>query len=226
MSAVLDKLIDSTPYLWKGKHPGCMPLAHISTGFKVLDQALPGNGWPLGSVVELLPSSTGIGELRLMLPAIRLLAQKQLNILMINTPYCPNAPAFASARVDLNYLLIITTATQRDALWSAEKALRNRACGMVLLWRDGLHGTGSIKEPMIRRLQVAAQTGASILILYRSCSPDQPQTCFNQSSWAAVRLKLDAIGNDELKIDIIRALGTCRRGCTRIKLTESEFQHT
>lgn len=226
MSVVLDKLIDSTPYLWKGNRPGHTSLAHISTGFESLDEALPGSGWPLGSVIELLPLSAGIGEVRLMLPAIRLLTQKRLNVLMINTPHCPYAPALTRAGIDLNYLLIVTSIRQRDALWTAEKALRNRACGMVMLWPNSLRGPSSIKEQMIRRLQVAAQTGASILILYRSCSPNHPRALFNQSSWAAIRLKLDATGKDALKIDIIRALGAFKHSCLRIKLIEAEFQHT
>jgi protein ImuA len=38
------------------------------TGSERLDAVLPGGGWQSGTIVELMPMSMGIGELRLLMP--------------------------------------------------------------------------------------------------------------------------------------------------------------
>src|SRR4051812_39379662 len=45
------------------------PLAQ-STGFADFDALLPGGGWPVGAITELMPETYGIGELSLLLPAL------------------------------------------------------------------------------------------------------------------------------------------------------------
>jgi hypothetical protein len=45
------------------------------SGFAVLDAQLPGGGWPIGAITELMPELAGIGELRLLAPALVALAR-------------------------------------------------------------------------------------------------------------------------------------------------------
>jgi len=42
----------------------------VSSGFPELDAGLPGGGWPAGALTEILPAHEGIGELRLLGPAL------------------------------------------------------------------------------------------------------------------------------------------------------------
>ncbi len=218
MSDVLDELLGSTPFLWKGCRSRSRSSAILPTGYRQLDCAFPGGGWPLGVVVELLTETIGIGELRLLLPAIQHLTQNQQQVLMINTPYVPYAPALLSAGLDLSYLPLLMPRDHRDALWAAEKALTNPACGMVLLWSGHLFGsgTGLNENKAVRRLQVAAQVGRSLLVLYR-CAEGYRQN--QQTPWAAVRLRL-AAKNESLLVDLLKFRGMYKRLCIELDLAE------
>ena len=210
MDKTLDALIDSNPHLWRGGR-AASAVDVLTTGFLVLDQALPNNGWPWGSVVELLLPAMGIGEVRLLLPAIVQITRNRHHVLMIDAPYRPYAPALFAAGIDLDYVLIVSPNSRRDALWSAEKALANQACGMVLLWHgDRREKARSQSDPhSVRRLQVAAQAGHSLLFLYRRIDP-RKTAVLEQHSWAAVRLLLSAAGN-HLDVEILKARGSCKR---------------
>lgn len=217
MSDAVDELLGSTPFLWKGCRSRVQSSAILPTGYRQLDCAFPGGGWPLGVVIELLTETIGIGELRLLLPAIQHLTQNQRQVLMINAPYVPYAPALLKAGLDLSYLPLLMPRDRRDALWAAEKALTNPACGMVLLWSGHLfNGTGVDENKAVRRLQVAAQVGRSLLVLYR-CAERGRQN--QQTPWAAVRLRL-AAKNESLLVDLLKFRGLYKRLCIELDLTE------
>jgi hypothetical protein len=42
-----------------------------ASGWTELDAVLPGGGWQVGTIVELMPTAIGIGELRLIVPRWR-----------------------------------------------------------------------------------------------------------------------------------------------------------
>ena len=64
----LDEVL-SDPRIWRGKAANQTPDG-LSTGHAALDAALPGNGWPRSALSEILLPADGIGELRLLLPAL------------------------------------------------------------------------------------------------------------------------------------------------------------
>jgi len=138
--------------------------AGLSSGFPELDQQLAGNGWPNDGVTELLLDEAGIGELRLLLPALSYLSNNLSRwITFVAPPYIPYAPALVSGGVDLTKVLIISPENQQDALWATEKALSSQSCSAVLAWPDK-----HLKQTDIRRLQVAAKSGHCWNILFRS----------------------------------------------------------
>ena len=49
--------------IWRGGRPASPAPAAIPTGFPALDAALPGGGWPLGALTEVLEERQGIGAL-------------------------------------------------------------------------------------------------------------------------------------------------------------------
>jgi cell division inhibitor SulA/protein ImuA len=150
----------------------------VPTGFPALDAELPGGGWPTGCLTECLPAHEGIGELRLLGPALAALSRAGRRLAWIAPPHLPYAPALAAAGIALPQLLIVRTAAARDALWAAEQALASAACGAVLLW------PGAVKYAELRRLQLAAEKARALTALFRS-----PHAA-DEASPAALRLGL------------------------------------
>ncbi|MFA5488038.1 MAG: recombinase RecA, partial [Candidimonas sp.] len=73
------------PAVWRGNQLMTPPDRCVDTGHPALTPHLPGGGWPLGSLIDLLPARAGIGELQLLRPA--LLAQGARPIAMIAPPH-------------------------------------------------------------------------------------------------------------------------------------------
>ena len=138
-----------------GRQAAPAPLGE-STGFAALDALLPHGGWPQGALSELLIPVEGVGELTLLMPTIARMTQAGRLVALIAPPFCPYAPAWQRAGVDLRYLEIVQPGVQsgtRGALWAFEQCLRSAAFSAVLGWPSNADG------PSLRRLQVAADTG-------------------------------------------------------------------
>ena len=210
MNDHVEKLIESNTFLWRGRR-GSRHTRGLSTGFESLDQALPTSGWPAGAVVELMVPAMGIGELRLWLPVLRRMTQEHRYIIIANPPYMPYAPALANAGIDLEYVRWLMLDDEQDTLWALEKALRNRECGMALWWPDGRQ---RLADNSVRRLQVAAREGESLLGLYRLAPDDH---AMQQSTWAALRLQLSVRQGGGLSIDILKARGSHQRATLHIE---------
>tara|TARA_R110002072_G_scaffold113986_3_gene243857 strand:- start:9008 stop:9874 length:867 start_codon:yes stop_codon:yes gene_type:complete len=151
----------------------------IPTGYKSLDTLLTDDGWPNQGLTEVLHDQPGVGELRLLAPALARLSQTQNRwLLWIAPPYIPYAPALSNAGIDLSRLLIVNPDHQADRLWVLEKALASNSCSAVMAW------PGQLNHKQLRRLQIASKTGHCLGILYRhSREIDQP-------SPAELRLRL------------------------------------
>jgi|SRR5690606_13941942 len=179
------------------------------TGWAELDAILPGAGWPLGAVIELMPTATGIGELSLLMPTLAQLSRSERYVAFISPPYVPFAPALAQRGVQLHRLLVIETSASVDTLWAFEQTLRCNAFGAALAWCP------FVKDREVRRLQLAAESGRSIGFLYRT-----PAAALEPSP-AAVRLRLQA--NDKgLIVEVLKCRGA-RSGMTvAISCADSE----
>ncbi|MCJ0973264.1 translesion DNA synthesis-associated protein ImuA [Pseudomonas sp. PS1] len=160
MSSVvsLDHLLDARR-LWRGQR-STAALSTQPTGHAALDAALPGGGWPIAALSELLIATTGIGELRLLWPTLARLTTRGERVVLIAPPYLPFPPAWLSAGVDLRQLSLVRAMGQ-EALWAAEQCLRSGSCGAVLCWPQ------QADDRSLRRLQVAAETGQTLAFAYR-----------------------------------------------------------
>jgi len=67
-------LLAAHPALWRASQVGGAATRCTATGFDALDAQLPGGGWPHGVLTELLLAQPGIGELRLLAPALAALS--------------------------------------------------------------------------------------------------------------------------------------------------------
>ncbi|GFE83964.1 hypothetical protein GCM10011487_59640 [Steroidobacter agaridevorans] len=165
------------------------------SGSANLDAVLPGGGWQSGTIVELMPMSDGIGELRLLMPALAKITQGERHVAMIAPPYIPFAPALLRHGLRLEHFWIIRAQSAADILWSAEQTLRCKSFGAVLAWPS------AIRDREVRRLQLAAEAGSSIGFVYR-----QPSAA-RESSPAAVRLRLQTDVTGQLSIDVVKCRG-------------------
>ena len=163
--------------LWRGD--AAPPFADsLPTGFPALDAVLPGNGWPQRALTEILLPHEGIGELRLLLPALARLSRGDRWLALVAPPHIPYAPALASAGVELSRVLLVHPRASSDGLWAVEQSLRAGSCAAVLAW------PASLDSRALRRLQLAAEAGESWGVLFGH------ERLAVSSSPAALRLRL------------------------------------
>ncbi len=178
MSVSLDMVLQH-PGIWRGDQLAHSGVETLSTGFAELDEQLPGGGWPRGALTEILIEREGIGELRLLLPALVKASQQNGWLAWVAPPHVPYAPALAAAGVRLQRLLLARPSSAGDAWWTAEQALRSGACNAVLAW------LAAPDERRMRRLQLGAESGRAWGVLFRSARAAQ------ERSPAALRLRLE-----------------------------------
>src|SRR3981081_1839618 len=111
------------PDIWRGDSLSRAGTPAIPCGFPGLDAELPGGGWPAGALTEILPAHEGIGELRLLGPALAGLSKRGLRLVWIAPPHLPYAPALAAAGIDVANLVIVRTASRKETLWAGGPAL-------------------------------------------------------------------------------------------------------
>lgn len=58
------------PSLWTGSQLARATGRVIDTGYAALFAELPGGGWPVSTLIELLLQQVGVGEIRLLRPAL------------------------------------------------------------------------------------------------------------------------------------------------------------
>jgi hypothetical protein len=166
----------------------------VSTGFLQLDQYLPGGGWPLGTLTEILIENTTVPPLWLIAPALATLSREQHWQAWIAPPSIPYAPALAAAGIDLSKVLLIHPRLRNDTLWAVEQTLRSGACSAVLFWPWQQNST------VLRRLQLAAERGRSWGLCFRSCHS------IKHHSMAALRL-LFRVNRDGAEISVLKCHG-------------------
>lgn len=182
------------PGIWRGDRFAEAGMQALPTGFMELDEQLPGGGWPQGALTEILIEREGIGELRLLLPALARASEQGGWLAWVSPPHLPYAPALSAAGLHLDHLLIAQPKLETDAWWTTEQALRSGACSSVLAW---------LKKPderRMRRLQLSAETGHAFGVLFRHAS------AADERSPAALRLRLEATPHG-LAVHILKRRG-------------------
>jgi cell division inhibitor SulA/protein ImuA len=196
----LDKLLEN-PRIWRARS---QPRAEqgLSSGYEQFDRHLPGGGWPRAALTEILVEQYGIGELRLLMPALASLCVEETGtepvepgwIAWVAPPFQPYPPALQGWGIDLSRLLIVRPRNDGEILWSAEQALASGTCAAVLLWPK------TFDDQAGRRLQLAAEKGASWAIAFRSLAAR------HEPSAAALRIEL-AAGHRGTRLAILKSRG-------------------
>jgi hypothetical protein len=164
------------PAIWRGRSAAQVDV--LSTGFARLDEALPGGGWPRTGLIEILVEHLGTGELYLLLPALASLTRKHSArwCAWIAPPFEPFAPALVAHGVALEKVFVART---ESPLWAFEQSLVSGACEAALAW------VPRVPAREIRRLQLAAEKGRALGVLFR------PKAVARESSGAVLRITVE-----------------------------------
>ena len=167
----------------------------LSSGDAALDVQLPGGGWPVGALTELLQAPGIHNEWRLLLPALARSGSGP--VVLVAPPHLPFAPALQAQGLQAQRLLWLGAADSPDtaALWLSEQALRCAAVDAVLAWLP------QVRPEQLRRLQWAAAEHHKLLFVLR------PSAAQAQASPAVLRLLLDSDDGDALSVHILKRRG-------------------
>lgn len=172
------------------------PRAHtLPSGDAALDAQLPGGGWPVGALTELLQAPGMHNEWRLLLPALARSGSGP--VVLVAPPYLPFAPALQAQGLQAQRLLWLGAAHDQDTatLWLSEQALRCAAVDAVLAWLP------QVRPEQLRRLQWAAAEHHKLLFVVR------PQAAQAQASPAVLRLLLGQADGVALSVQILKRRG-------------------
>nr|WP_315491716.1 translesion DNA synthesis-associated protein ImuA [uncultured Rhodoferax sp.] len=192
---------------WKGVHAdvwqadalASAPGRVLATGDVALDAQLPGGGWPLGALSEILQPPGVHNEWRLLLPALARCGTG--TVVLVGAPHMPFGPALAAQGLLPQRLLWVAApegakgGAQR--LWATEQALRCADVDAVLAWLV------QARPEQLRRLQMAAAEYNKLLFVLR---PEQAQ---HESSPAVLRLWVATSqdGADALEVRALKRRG-------------------
>ena len=204
------------PVLWRAHQlsPPSNPVT--ASGFAALDAELPGGGWPHRVLTELLLPHPGLGELRLLVPALARIAgandgpqQDGRSVMLFDPPAALCGPALVQLGVDARQLLVVygregaraaaglrRLLPSADLLWALEQALKSGHVGAVLAWLPQ-----RLKADALRRLQLAAQSHDGPAFLFREVDARV------KPSAAPLRLLLQGAGIDQLSVRALKRRG-------------------
>jgi cell division inhibitor SulA len=183
--------------VWRADRIGHGSVAALPSTFAELDAQLPGGGWPLGMLTELIAREPGVGELRLVVPVLRRLTLERKVAILLGPPHVPYAPALAAFGIDLDYLIVVQAAQAADRLWAVEQALRSASFGALLAWLPAER----TRPEHLRRMQLAAQGTRGPVFLFR------PLPAQFDASPAPLRLLLLPRPGQRLSVQLLKRRG-------------------
>lgn len=170
-------LPEHLPGVWHADELAGGPVRTVATGHSLLDVELPGGGWPLGALTELL-QAPGAPSWSLLLPALAAHWHgSSESVTLVCPPHEPYIPALAAAGVPARAILWIRAETATSSLWATEQALQCADVGAVVAWLPGAQPVG------LRRLQAAAARRAGCLLFVL-----RPEGAASAASPARVRV--------------------------------------
>lgn len=191
------------PSLWRAAQLARASGRTVDTGYPELSALLPGGGWPCGALVELLVEMNGIGELRLLAPAVAAVGRRP--IVMLMPPCDPVAHGLRHIGLPLEKVLVVRPKTTSDALWSAEQILRAGTCGALLFWQK------NIRLDSLRRLNLVARSCETLFVMLR------PVDAALNASPAELRLTLHR-AHTGATVSILKRRGSSVEGSLHLEL--------
>jgi protein ImuA len=188
------------PSLWLGHQLGRIGSDAVATGFARLDAELPGGGWPRRALAELLLPHAGVGEIRLLAPALTAAQRAGRLVMFFDPPVALAAAALASLGFDVEELLLVHTRARAvpgsDSLWALEQALKSGHVGAIVAWLPP-----RLRADRLRRLQLAAHHHDGPAFVMREAAVAGRPTA------SPLRLGLQAGGTDRLQVRVLKRRG-------------------
>ncbi len=200
------------PALWRARQLARSGETGVASGFPALDAEMPGGGWPRRALTELLLRHPGVGEMRLLAPALSAVARGEhgpsRSVMLFDPPATPCAWALAQLGLQDDPWIVVHgregprgAALRRvlgapDVLWGLEQALRSGHVGAVLAWLPD-----TLRSDALRRLQLAAQAHDGPVFLLRGIEARL------KPSPAPLRLALHPQGPDSLGVQLLKRRG-------------------
>lgn len=176
-------LPSAVPGVWHADALGEALLQTQPTGHGTLDAQLPGGGWPIGALSEVLQALPGLHEWQLVLPALaQATAARAGAVVGVAAPFEPFGPALQAQGLAADRLCLVRADAAASALWAAEQALRCRDVLAVMAWLP------QAQPAALRRLQLAAAQQQQLLWVFR------PLAAAPQASPALLRLQVQQAG--------------------------------
>ncbi len=133
----------------------------ISTGCPRFDRLLPDGGWRRGTLVEWLSAGRGSGAGTLALLAARQVSAEGGAVVVLDNRGDFYPPAAAMLGMNLDNLVVIRAATEKDRLWALDQVLRCE--GVAAVWAP----QDELDPHTFRRLQLAAESSGALGLLVR-----------------------------------------------------------
>src|SRR4051812_32901267 len=123
------------PQVWLGRELAQAQEKTLATGHPELDAQLPGRGWPLGSLVEVLLQERQQHVWNLLGPGLASAMHGSGEpAVLVCAPYQPFGPALRSQGIPAERLLCVEAQQASARLWATEQALRCAEVCAVLAW--------------------------------------------------------------------------------------------
>jgi protein ImuA len=182
------------PNVWRGRELAQAREHTLATAHPALDAQLPGGGWPLGHLVEVLQQEQQQHVWQLLGPALAALMRKQAEpAVLVQPPYQPFGPALRAQGIVAERLLCVHAEKPAARLWATEQALRCADVCAVFAWLP------QARSDDLRRLHLCAEPGEKLLVVFR------PAAARSQASPARLRLLVE--GGERLEVQILKRRG-------------------
>ena len=182
-------LFEGRADIWRGGLTPTKKAHSIKTGFAQLDQKLACGGWPIGAITEILCADDGMPPLWLVMPALSKLSHQPAWITWVAPPLTPYAPALHALGIELSRVMLVHARSRHSHSknnndkhmhhWAIEQALKSGTASAVLGWLN------NDNPKVLRRFQLAAESGNAVGFIFRPKRYSQQQSC------AALRLCID-----------------------------------
>src|SRR6059058_5856993 len=126
--------VPELPHVWRGRELAQAQERTLSTGHAALDAHLPGRGWPLGCLVEVLQSEGQQHVWALLGPGLSAALASGDPAVLVHPPYQPFGPCLRAQGIAPERLLLVTAERPSLRLWATEQALRCGDVSAVVAW--------------------------------------------------------------------------------------------
>lgn len=191
--------------VWRGDELGSADMQVLTSGHAALDAELPGGGWPVGALTEVLLDAPDAHVWHLLLPVLaRAVRMRKGPVVLIGAPHEPFGPALAAGGLPSESLMWVggglpatgrAATTSQAHMWACEQALRCADVSAVMAWLP-LARVGEL-----RRLQLAAAQHESLLFVFR------PESAALSASPARLRIRLASAEGGQMDLHLLKRRG-------------------